>query len=61
MQIGGNVLSTVQTYGDLAFYKLQLERLDLDDPAALENAIKESSAKEYGDSLSELLFVHWSR
>jgi hypothetical protein len=42
--VSGNVFSTVQTYGDLAFYKLQLERLDLGDPGALDNAIKESSA-----------------
>jgi len=54
--VGGNVLSTVQTYGDLAFYKLQLERLDLDDPAALENAIKESSAKELRGLIERITF-----
>src|SRR5262249_42689040 len=54
--VSGDVLSTVQTYGDLAFYKLQLERLDLDDPAALENAIKESSAKELRRLIERITF-----
>src|SRR5262249_24515476 len=40
----------------LAFYKLQLERLDLDDPAALENAIKESSAKELRRLIERITF-----
>src|SRR5215813_12685994 len=54
--VSGDVLSTVQTYGDLAFYKLQVERLDLDDPAALENAIKESSAKELRRLIERITF-----
>src|SRR5215813_8271254 len=54
--VSGDVLSTVQTYGDLVFYKLQLERLDLDDPAALENAIKESSAKELRRLIERITF-----
>jgi hypothetical protein len=54
--VSGDVRSTVQTYGDLAFYKLQLERLDLDDPAALENAIKESSAKELRGLIERITF-----
>src|SRR5262245_29112296 len=54
--VSGDVLSPVQTYGDLAFYKLQLERLDLDDAAALENAIKESSAKELRGLVERITF-----
>src|SRR5215831_2299667 len=55
----GRVVRTAgcdRTYGDLAFYKLQLERLDLDDPAALENAIKESSAKELRGLIERITF-----
>ena len=59
--VSGDVYSTVQTYGDIAFYKLQLERLDFADPVALENAIRRAQRRSYGDSLSELLFVRWSR
>jgi ABC-type multidrug transport system fused ATPase/permease subunit len=54
--IGGDVLSTVQTYGDLAFYKLQLERLDLGDPGTVDKAIKESSAKELRGLIERLVF-----
>jgi hypothetical protein len=54
--VSGNVFSTVQTYGDLAFYKLQLERLDLGDPGALDNAIKESSAKELRGLIERITF-----
>jgi hypothetical protein len=54
--VSGNVFSTVQTYGDLAFYKLQLERLDLGDPGALDNAIKESSAKELRGLIERIIF-----
>ena len=54
--VSGDVYSTVQTYGDIAFYKLQLERLDLADPVALENAIKESSAKELRGLIERITF-----
>jgi len=54
--VSGTVFSTVQTYGDLAFYKLQLERLDLGDPGALDNAIKESSAKELRGLIERIIF-----
>lgn len=54
--VSGNVLSTVQTYGDLAFYKLQLERLDLGDPSTLDTAIKESSAKELRGLIERVIF-----
>src|SRR5262245_2146056 len=54
--LADSVHSTVQTYGDLALYKLQLERLELDDPAALENAIKESSAKELRGLIERITF-----
>jgi hypothetical protein len=54
--VSGNVLLTVQTYGDLAFYKLQLKRLDLGDPGALDKVIKESSAKELRGLIERITF-----
>ena len=54
--VSGNVLSTVQTYGDLAFYKLQLERLDLADTGALDRATRESSAKELRGLIERVIF-----
>jgi hypothetical protein len=53
---GGDVLSTLQTYGDLAFYKLQLERFDIADPGALDKAIKEGSARELRGLIERLVF-----
>ena len=53
---GGEVLSTLQTYGDLAFYKLQLERLNIGDPATLEKTVKESSVRELRGLIERLVF-----
>ena len=54
--LSGDVLSTVQTYGDPAFYKLQLERLGLGDPSTLDKVIKESSAKELRGLIERVIF-----
>jgi hypothetical protein len=52
---GGEVLSSLQTQGDLAYYKLQLDKLDIGDPAALEKTIKGSSARELRGLIERLV------
>ena len=44
--VSGEVLASVQTYGDVVFYKLQLERLGFADLDALDKTIRESSRRE---------------
>jgi hypothetical protein len=54
---GGEVLSNLQTHGDLAYYKLQLDKLDLDigDPGALDKTIRGSSARELRGLIERLV------
>ena len=54
--VGGEVLATVQTYGDVTFYKLQLERLGLTDQAALDQAVRESSPRELRGLIERIVF-----
>jgi hypothetical protein len=43
--VGNDFLTSLQPHGDLAFYKLQLEKMEVDN-GALEATIKDSSVKE---------------
>jgi hypothetical protein len=43
---GGDFLTSLQSYGDTAYYKLQLEELQLEDEDAVDRAVRESSAKD---------------
>jgi hypothetical protein len=52
---GGEVLSSLQTHGDLAYYKLQLNKLDIADPAALDRTIRGSSARELQGLIERLV------
>jgi hypothetical protein len=54
--ISGQVFATVQTYGDVAFYKLQLERLGFAEQAALEKTIRESSLRELRSLIERVVF-----
>lgn len=52
---GGDVLSIVQADGDLAFYKFQLEKLDIGDAGAFDKAIKEGSPRELRAMIERLV------
>jgi hypothetical protein len=54
--LSGDLLSTVRAYGDFAFYKLQLERMELKDPGALDKTIRDSSAKELRGLIERVIF-----
>jgi hypothetical protein len=54
--VGGEVLATVQTYGDIVFYKLQLERLGFADQTAFDKTIRESSRRELRGLIERLVF-----
>jgi hypothetical protein len=54
--VSGEVLATVQTYGDVVFYKLQLERLGFADPDALDKTIRDSSRRELRGLIEGLVF-----
>jgi hypothetical protein len=54
--IGGEVLATVQTYGDVGFYRLQLERLGFAEQSALEQSIRDSSPRELRSLIERLVF-----
>ena len=58
--ISGEVFATVQTYGDVVFYKLQLERLGFADPGAPEKTIRDSSSGELRGLIQPVFFVRWS-
>jgi hypothetical protein len=51
---GSDFLESLQSHGDLAFYKLQLEKLDLGN-GATDTAIKDSSAKELRTLIERLV------
>jgi hypothetical protein len=54
--ISGEVFATVQTYGDVVFYKLQLERLGFAEQGASEKTISESSLKELRSLIERVVF-----
>jgi hypothetical protein len=54
--VDGEVLATVQTYGDAAFYKLQLERLGFADQGAFDKTVRESSPRELRSLIERLVF-----
>ena len=54
--LSGEVLASVQTYGDVVFYKLQLERLGFADLDALDKTIRESSRRELRGLIEALVF-----
>jgi hypothetical protein len=51
---GGEFLLNLQSYGDVAFYKLQLEKLELDN-GALEQTLKRSSLKDLRGLIERLV------
>jgi hypothetical protein len=54
--VSGQVLATVHSFGDIAFYKLQLERLGFADPDSFEKTIKGNSPKELRSLIEGLVF-----
>jgi hypothetical protein len=54
--VSGEVLASVQTYGDVVFYKLQLERLGFADLDALDKTIRDSSRRELRGLIEGLVF-----
>jgi hypothetical protein len=54
--ISGEVFATVQTYGDVVFYKLQLERLGFAEQGASEKTISESSLRELRSLIERVVF-----
>ena len=54
--INGEVFATVQTYGDVVFYKLQLERLGFAEQGASEKTISESSLRELRSLIERVVF-----
>ena len=50
------MLATVQTYGDIGFYRLQLERLGFAEQSALEQSIRDSSPRELRSLIERLVF-----
>jgi hypothetical protein len=54
--VSGGVLATVQTYGDVVLYKLQLERLGFADQGAFDKTIRESSRRELRGLIERLVF-----
>jgi hypothetical protein len=54
--VNGEVLATLQTYGDVVFYKLQLERLGFADQDAFDKTIRESSRRELRGLIERLVF-----
>ena len=52
--VGDDFLKSLQPFGDLAFYKLQLEKLGIDG-GALEDTISDSSAKELRSLIERLV------
>ena len=54
--VNGELLATVQTYGDVVFYKLQLERLGFEDQGAFDKTVRESSPRELRSLIERLVF-----
>ena len=54
--VGGEVLATVQTYGDIGFYRLQLERQGFAEQSALEQGVRDSSPRELRSLIERLIF-----
>jgi hypothetical protein len=54
--VNGELLATVQTYGDVVFYKLQLERLGFADQGAFDKTVRESSPRELRSLIERLVF-----
>lgn len=48
-------LTSLQAYGDVPFYKQQLEQLEIDDEGALSRTIKESSLKDLRELIERLV------
>jgi hypothetical protein len=54
--VGGDVLTAIQTYGDVGFYRLQLERLGFAEQDALDQSIRDSSPRELRVLIERLVF-----
>src|SRR5215211_5821924 len=52
--VGGEFLTTLQRYGDVAFYRLQLEKLELNN-GALDQTLKQNSPKDLRRLIEQLV------